>query len=189
MWPYIRSEWKSWSADGGWVWETSTLIAPKAQILGKAERNLLLRLKLKVKPEGKHWFQPRDSDSVGPGCIKILFIHQVTLTDIQGWKTLQKIPEIILPPLKSSLVTQIMNNLPAMQETRFWSLGQEDPLKKGVATHSSILAWRIPWTEEPGGLLSMELQRVRYAWATNTLSVMEILTRKSGYCDRNQGTY
>ena len=74
MWPYIRSEWKSWSADGGWFWETGTLIAPKAQILRKAERNLLLRLKLKVKPEGKHWFQPRDSDSIGPGCIKILYL-------------------------------------------------------------------------------------------------------------------
>ena len=43
-------------------------------------------------------------------------------------------------------------DLPAMQETWVWSLGQEDPLQKGVATHSSILAWGIPWTEEPGGL-------------------------------------
>ena len=46
-----------------------------------------------------------------------------------------------------------------LQETRFRSLGQEDPLKKGMATHSSILAWRIPWTEEPGGLQSMGLQK------------------------------
>ena len=49
-----------------------------------------------------------------------------------------------------------------MQETRVPSLGQEDPLEKGMATHSSILAWRIPWTEEPGGLQSMELQKVRH---------------------------
>ena len=42
-----------------------------------------------------------------------------------------------------------------MQDTRVWSLGQEDPLEKGMATHSSILAWKIPWTEEPGGLQSM----------------------------------
>ena len=49
-----------------------------------------------------------------------------------------------------------------MQETQVQSLGQEDPLEKGMATHSSILAWRIPQTEEPGGLQSMGLQRVRH---------------------------
>ena len=53
-----------------------------------------------------------------------------------------------------------------MQETWVWSLGWEDPLEKGMATHSCIRAWRIPWTEESGGLQSMELQRVRYDWAT-----------------------
>ena len=51
----------------------------------------------------------------------------------------------------TSLEIQTVKNLPAMQETRVWSLGREDPLKNGMATHSSILAWRIPWTEEPGG--------------------------------------
>ena len=49
----------------------------------------------------------------------------------------------------------MVRNLPAMQETRVQSLGQEDPLEKGMATYSSVLAWRIPWTEEPGGLQSM----------------------------------
>ena len=49
-------------------------------------------------------------------------------------------------------VAQTVKNLLAMQETRVWSLGQEDPLEKGMATHSSILAWGIPWTKEPGGL-------------------------------------
>ena len=58
-------------------------------------------------------------------------------------------------PPKSSLVVQMIKNLPAMQEIQVWSLGQEDPVEKGVATHSSILAWRIPWTEEPDGLHSM----------------------------------
>ena len=53
-----------------------------------------------------------------------------------------------------------VKNLPAAQEMQVWSLGQEDPLDKEKATHSSILAWTIPWTEEPGGLLSMELKRV-----------------------------
>ena len=53
--------------------------------------------------------------------------------------------------MRASLVAQMVKNLPAMQETWVGSLGQEDPLEKGLATHSSILAWRIPWTEEPGG--------------------------------------
>ena len=53
----------------------------------------------------------------------------------------------------------MVKNLPAMQETWVRSLGQEDPLEKGTATHSSILAWRIPWTEEPGGLQSAGSQR------------------------------
>ena len=52
-----------------------------------------------------------------------------------------------------------VKNLPAMQETWVRSLGCEDPLEKGMATHSSILAWRIPWTEEPGGLQSMASQQ------------------------------
>ena len=56
----------------------------------------------------------------------------------------------------------MVKNLPAMQETVVQSLGWEDSLDKGIATHSSILAWRIPRTEEPGGLQSMGLQRVRY---------------------------
>ena len=56
----------------------------------------------------------------------------------------------------------MVKNTPVMQETRVQSLGEEDPLEKGMATHTSILAWRIPWTEKPGGLQSMELQRVRH---------------------------
>ena len=58
----------------------------------------------------------------------------------------------------SDYVAQTVKNLPAMQETQVQSPGQEDPLEKGMATYSSILAWRIPWTEEPGGLQSMGLQ-------------------------------
>ena len=60
----------------------------------------------------------------------------------------------------ASLVAQMVKNLPAMWETQVRSLGQEDPLEKGMTTHSSILAWRIPWTEEPGGLQSMGSKRV-----------------------------
>ena len=59
-------------------------------------------------------------------------------------------------------VAQTIKNLPAMQETQVRSLGREDSLEKGMATHSSILAWRIPWTKESGGLQSMGLQTVTY---------------------------
>ena len=67
--------------------------------------------------------------------------------------------------LGASLVAQTVNNLPALWETWFWSLGQEDTLKEGMATHSSILAWRITWTGEPGGLQSMDLQS--QIWLSN----------------------
>ena len=59
----------------------------------------------------------------------------------------------------ASLVAQMVKNLPAMWETWVQSLGQEDPLEEGMGIHSGILAWRIPWTEEPGGLLSIGSQR------------------------------
>ena len=62
----------------------------------------------------------------------------------------------------ASLMAQVVKNLPAMQETWVQSLGQEDALEKRMATHSSIRAWRIPWTGEPGGPQSMESQRVRH---------------------------
>ena len=68
----------------------------------------------------------------------------------------------------ASLVAQLVKNLPAVQETRVWSLGWEDPLEKEMATHSSILAWKISWTEKPGGLQSLGSQRVGHDWATNT---------------------
>ena len=60
------------------------------------------------------------------------------------------------------MVAQMVKNVPALQETWFQSLDQENPLEKGMATHTNILAWRIPWTEEPGGLWSMGSQRVRH---------------------------
>ena len=72
----------------------------------------------------------------------------------------------IVPPwtsgLRSSLVAQTVKHLPTMRKTRVQSLGREDPLEKEMATHSSILAWRIPETEEPSGLPSMESHRVRH---------------------------
>ena len=83
---------------------------------------------------------------------------------------------------RASLVVQWVRNLLAVQETQqmqVQSLGQEDPPEDGMATYSSVLAWRIPWTEEPGGLLSMGLQRVRCDWidlaCTQAHRALEIL--------------
>ena len=65
-------------------------------------------------------------------------------------------------------MAQMVKNLLAMHKTPVWSLGREDSLEKGLATHSSILAWRIPWAEGPVGLQSMGLQKVGHNWTTNT---------------------
>ena len=71
---------------------------------------------------------------------------------------------------EASLVAQTVKNLPAKQETQVQSLGREDSLDKKMATHSSILAWEILWTEEPGGLQSLGSQRVGHDWVANTYS-------------------
>ena len=71
---------------------------------------------------------------------------------------------------RASLVAMMVENLLAKRETWICSLGWADPLKKGMATHFSILAWRIPWTEEPVGLQCMGLQRVGHNWVLNTHS-------------------
>ena len=80
----------------------------------------------------------------------------------------------------------MVKNLPAMQEAQVWSLGQEDPVEKGKAAHSSFLAWRIPWTEEPGGLQFMRLQRIGHGWVTfltykNKINNMCLLRLLLGY--------
>ena len=74
-----------------------------------------------------------------------------------------------------SLAAQVVKSLPAMPGTQVQFLGREDPLEKGMAAHSSILAWRIPWTEEPGGLQSVGSQRVRHDRATSTLTFHTLL--------------
>ena len=75
-------------------------------------------------------------------------------------------------PAMASLLAQTVKNLPAMQEAQVWSLGQEDTLEKGMATHSGVLAWRTPWTEEPGGLLSMGVSKELHRTGKLTLSAM-----------------
>ena len=77
----------------------------------------------------------------------------------------------------------MVKNLPAMRETKVQSLGQEDPLEKGMAAHSSIPAWRIPWTEEPGGLQSMESQRIEHNWAVTLLLLLLLSYHCSGSTD------
>ena len=78
------------------------------------------------------------------------------------WTFVGKVMSLLFNMLPMLLIrlAQRVKCLPAMQETRVRSLGWEDPLEKEMATHSSILAWKIPWTEEPGGLQSMGSQRV-----------------------------
>ena len=83
-------------------------------------------------------------------------------------RTLIKRESLDLGSKRASLVAQMVKNLPAVQEIQVRSLGREGPLEKGRATHSSIRAWRIPRTEESGGLQSMPLERVIYDRATNT---------------------
>ena len=77
-----------------------------------------------------------------------------------------------LSPSMASLVAWTVKCLPTMRETWVRYLGREDPLEKEMATHSSIHTWKIPWTEEPGGLQSMGLQRVGHDWATSLLLLL-----------------
>ena len=84
------------------------------------------------------------------------------LGSVLSWLRLQ-----VWSLVRASLVAQKLKRLPTMPETQVWSLGLEDPLEKEMATHSSILAWRIPWTEEPGRLQSTGLQRFGHDWATS----------------------
>ena len=96
-----------------------------------------------------------------------------------------KIPSIIyIIPALYNFVAQIVKNLPAIVETQVQSLGQEDPMEKGMATHSGILAWETPWTEKPGGLHSVGSQRVGHDWATFALA---FLYKKSHHFTGDQG--
>ena len=89
--------------------------------------------------------------------------------------------------MKASLVAQTVKRLPAMRKTRIQFLGRQDPLEKEMAIHSSILAWKIPWTEEPDRLQSMGSQRVGHDWVTslhlyneyNFYMIEKIITQKN----------
>ena len=86
----------------------------------------------------------------------------------------------------ASLVAQRLKRLPGMRETRVWSLDREDPLEKEMATHSSTLAWRIPWREEPGRLQSIGSQRVGHDWATSLHFFKYLLGKIEGRRRRGQ---
>ena len=83
--------------------------------------------------------------------------------------------------VRTSLVAQMVKNLPAKRKTQIQSLDREDPLEKGMATHSRILVCRIPWTEEPGGLKSMGLQRVGRDWVTTLFTYTWIFFNNKHY--------
>ena len=87
-------------------------------------------------------------------------------------------------PHWSSLVTQTVKNSPALQETWIRSLGWEDPLEKGMATHPSILAWTIPWTEEPGKLQCMGSQRVGHVDGSRFFQHKKKCPPKEEYSDK-----
>ena len=89
--------------------------------------------------------------------------ERLNWTELQ-WCFLKRTP---LSYVGTSLVAQTVKRLSTMRETRVRALGWEDPLKKEMAIHSSTIAWKIPWTEEPGRLKSMGSQRVRHNWATS----------------------
>ena len=93
------------------------------------------------------------------------FVNSFTYSFIHYLLSTHYIPGIM--ENMASLVAQMLKHLPAMWETQVWSLGQEDPLEKEMATHFSTLAWKLPWTEELGMLQSMESQRVGHDWATS----------------------
>ena len=120
-----------------WVWYLNCLILSF----------LFYKMGIKVVPTHKH----HKSMSICLLNIRILFDLYLSLFNLY-WDFLEE--------KGTSLVAQSVKNPPAIQETQVQSLGWEDPLEKGMATHSSILPWRIPWTEEPGRLQCMGSQRV-----------------------------
>ena len=101
-------------------------------------------------------------------------VHGILQARILEWVTIpfsrgscQPRDQTQVPCTAVRFFTNMGKNLPAVQETQIRSLSQEDPLEKGMVTHSSILAWRIPWTEEPGRLRSIRFSRVRHEEPTD----------------------
>ena len=110
-------------------------------------------------------------------------LHTQILFSDGEWEKRRKLKILAFTHKK---VAHTVKNPPAMQETQVQSLGREDPLEKGIATHSSIPAWSIPWAEEPGGLQSMGSWRVGHNWTTNTYIDKKVsYLRKTHFTIRN----
>ena len=110
------------------------------------------------------WYEETSCKHVDDGGYIYIYIFQIYIWE-NMWILFNKLSARARSGV--SWVTQMVKNLPTMWEIQVQSLGQEDPLEKGMTTHSSILAWRIPWTEETGGQQqSMRSQRVGNKWAT-----------------------
>ena len=105
------------------------------------------------------------------------------IRDPGGWSQ-QSLLQTLADDSVALLMAQTVENLPAMWETQVWPLAWEDPLEKGMATHSSILPWRVPWTEEPGGLQCLGLQNVRHDWEINTCRWYRFVLKSENLCIR-----
>ena len=157
-----------WGSDGTLtVWfQTTLLTTTERSLSGQKQTHSLLHdlaVKGKVQPVGLSlWIK---FGTVSLICLPTVYVY-FQARDSQTWWIYKLVP----------LVAQMVKNLPAMQETQVRFLGWEDPLEKEITTHSNILAWRIPWREEPGRLQSMGLQRTRHDWATNTCTFVSTFT-------------
>ena len=151
------------------MWSTDSLA--KTLMLGKIEGRRRREMTEHEMVVWHHWLDGHELEQtpgVGDGqeilaCYSPWSWKESDTTEWLNWTELKL-------HIYSIMVAQMVKNLLAMCKTWAQSLGQEDPLEKGVATHSSILAWRIPWIEEPDGLQFMGLQRVQHQWATNTFA-------------------
>ena len=120
------------------------------------------------------------------GILQVRILEWVAISYSSLIIDLCQIPKIwktslyVLWDSRASPVAQMVKNLPAVLKTQFQSMAWEDPLEEGMATQSSITAWKTPWTEEPGGVQFMGLHRVGHNWATNTVRDSEGLEPLAG---------
>ena len=116
------------------------------------------------------WIQLCSPNFLQGSSLQNICWYLISIIRIVSWTTEKNKDKISLKKLQLyktgfSLMTQMVKDLSTRLQTQVWSLGRDDPLEKGMETHSSILAWRMPWTEEPGSLQSMGSQRVIRDWS------------------------